>query len=167
MNTNIFHGPALIYYLVKKKSEKDPSAQVGKTVIQKLFYLLSRQGVGNFDYSLYHYGPYSSQVSSELNFAENIGALSANWVPDRGYFISPVSSRQSLLRYLEEKEKTAIDEVVRKYGNYNAGDLSVITTALFLKENFGINNQSSLIDAVASLKPQYHRDYISSLLVEA
>jgi uncharacterized protein YwgA len=35
---------------------KDVSPQVGKTVVQKMMFLLDKKGVVNYDYSLYHYG---------------------------------------------------------------------------------------------------------------
>jgi len=168
MEVNIFHGPALIYYLVKKMKEKYPSSQIGKTVVQKLVYLLSRHGVGNFDYSLYHYGPYSSQVSSEITFAEEIGVLDIKWIPDKGYLISgkPTSSFRNLLSYLDKKEIAKINKIIQKYGRYNATDLSIIATALFLKENFDVNDISNLTLAVASLKPQFDKNKISNLIEE-
>ena len=89
MRESIFKGPALVAYLVKRMSETYPDKQVGKTVIQKLLFLLTRAGVVDFDYAMYHYGPYSAQALSELNFAEDIGAVEIVWVPNEGYFITP------------------------------------------------------------------------------
>jgi hypothetical protein len=166
MQENIFHNPTLISYVVKTMKEKYPGAQVGKTVIQNLLYLISKKGVCDFDYSLYHYGPYSSQVSSELNFAEDIGAITIDWIPEKGYFISlgPMFSSRLLLQNTKEIERDAVNKVVQEYGSYNAIELSIIATALFLKENFRVKDQSNLEDVVSSLRPQYDKMRISTLL---
>ena len=166
MQENIFHNPTLISYVVKTMKETYPDAQVGKTVIQNLVYFLSRKGVCDFDYSLYHSGPHSSQVSIELNFAEEIGAVAIDWIPDKGYFISPgtMCSSKLLFQNTEKTERDVIDEVVQEYGAYNAIEISIIATALFLKENFGVNDQSNLEDVVLSLRPQYNKTRISDLL---
>lgn len=166
MPENIFHTPTLITYIVKSIKDTYPAVQISKTIIQKLVYLLYRRDVFDFDYSLYHYGPYSSQVSSELNFAEEIDLIIIDWVPEKGYCISPgpMYSSEQLLQNTEEAERNVIDEVVQKYGAYNAIELSIISTALFLKENFGVNDQSHLVEIISSLKPQYDKDGISDLL---
>ena len=166
MPENIFHNPTLISYIVKSIKETYPEKQISKTFIQKLFYLLSRKDVVDFDYSLYHYGPYSSQVSSELNFAEEIDFIVIDWIPEKGYFISPgpMYSSKQLLQNTEKTERDAINEVAQKYGAYNAIELSIITTALFLKENFGVNDKSKLVEVISSLKPQYNKERISNLL---
>ena len=99
MPENIFHNPTLISYVIKNIKETYPEKQISKTIIQKLFYLLSRKDVVDFNYSLYHYGPYSSEVSNELNFAEEIDFILIDWIPEKGYFISPgpmYSSKQKL-----------------------------------------------------------------------
>jgi len=166
MSENIFHDPALISYVVKRIKETYPVTQISKTIIQKLVYLLSRKNIVDFDYSLYHYGPYSSQVSSELNFAEEIDFIVIDWIPEKGYSISPGSmySSKQLLQNTQKVERDAINEIVQKYGSYNAIELSIITTALFLKEKFGVNAKSKLVEIVTSLKPQYNKERISNLL---
>ncbi|MBN2373598.1 DUF4065 domain-containing protein [bacterium] len=165
MGKSLFKNTALISNLVKKISDEYPEKQIGKTVIQKMVYFIARKGVIDFEYTLYHYGPYSAQTSSELNFAKLIGALNINWIREKGFFIEP---KNIPLEYdLKDKEKKGIEEVVKKYGKYNAQELSVITTALYIKDNFEFCNQNNLIDAVQSLKPQFKKDWIKSKLKEA
>jgi len=166
MQENIFHNPTLISYIVERIKETYPATQISKTIIQKLVYLLSGTNPIDFDYSLYHYGPYSSQVSNELNFAEEIDFIVIDWIPEKGYSISPGSmySSKQLLQNTQKVERDAINEIVQKYGSYNAIELSIITTALFLKEKFGVNDKSKLVEIVSSLKPQYNKERISNLL---
>lgn len=166
MPENIFHNPTLISYVVKRIKETYPEKQISKAIIQKLFYLLSRKDAVDFDYSLYHYGPYSSQVTSELNFAEEIDFIVIDWIPEKGYFISPgpMYSSKLLLQNTEKIERDTMDEVIQEYSNYNSIELSIITTALFLNKNFGVNNKDNLVEIVSSLKPQYDKERISNLL---
>ena len=153
MNESILRGVAMVSHSVKKLSEKYPDSQIGKTIVQKIMYMLTREGVIDFNYSMYHYGPYSSQVSSEINFAENIGAVEIDWISDKGYFIKPKSDE--LEGVLSEDDKQAIDRVIDKYGRFNAIEISIIATALFVEDNFEVNDTEELVRVVTSLKPQY------------
>src|SRR5574341_1495166 len=160
---SIFKNPALIGYLVEKTVAKYPKKQVGKTVIQKMMYLLARNNVVDFDYSMYHYGPYSAEVSGELNFAENTGIVQIKWVEDKGYFIETTSKFKKFEYLIAEREKHAIDEIIKRFGNFNAIELSMIATAFFLKDNFGVND-TNLIAVVHQVKQNHSIDYIKSVL---
>jgi uncharacterized protein YwgA len=153
MNESILRGVAMVSHSVKKLSEKYPDSQIGKTIVQKIMYMLTRERAIDFNYSMYHYGPYSAQVSSEINFAENIGAVEIDWISDKGYFIKPKSDE--LEGVLSEGDKQAIDRVIDKYGGFNAIEISIIATALFVEDNFEVTDTEELVRVVTSLKPQY------------
>ena len=164
MNESMLRGVAMVSHLVKKLSEKYPDSQIGKTVVQKTVYILTRDKVIDFDYSMYHYGPYSAQVSGEINFAENIGTVEIDWIPDKGYFIK--SKSNELEGVLSDADKQAINRVIDKYGMFNAIELSIIATALFVKDDFEVNDNEELVRVVASLKPKYGIDRIRNILEE-
>ena len=153
MNESRLRGVAMVSHSVKKLSVRYPDSQIGKTIVQKTMYMLTREGVIDFNYSMYHYGPYSSQVSSEINFAENLGAVEMDWISDKGYFIKPKSDE--LEGVLSEDDKQAIDRVIDKYGRFNAIEISIIATALFVEDNFEVTDTEELVRVVTSLKPQY------------
>ena len=163
MIESIFREPALIGYLVKSLREKFPNKRVGKTIIQKMVYLLVRLGVMDFGYSMYHYGPYSSGVSGELNFAENNDIVEMEWVEDAGYFITPGDGLERFEYLVTEDEKRQIDNTVKKYGKFNAGELSLIATALYLRDNFGVSDER-LTEVVHDVKEQYPVSYIRKIL---
>jgi uncharacterized protein YwgA len=75
---SIFRAAGLIGYLVKRLNEDNPDKQIGKTIVQKMMYLLSRKNIARFDFSMYHYGPYSSELSGEMSFAERNGHYKSN-----------------------------------------------------------------------------------------
>jgi uncharacterized protein YwgA len=163
---SIFKPATLIAYTVKKLDERDPDKQIGKTIIQKMIYLLSRENIGDFNFSLYHYGPYSSEVSAELNFAEDIGMVSINWEEDKGYFIHATQELDEFISLLTDQEKETIERFVEKYGEFNAIELSIIATALYLSDYFNVP-KDRLVEKVHNLKREYTREFIEGILKRA
>lgn len=160
---SIFKNPALVGYLVKRAGEEYPGKQIGKTIIQQMMYLLARRNEVNFDHSMHHYGPYSAQVSYELNFAENSDIVQIKWVNDKGYFIKTTPKLKNFASLIADGEKHAIDDIVKKFGEFNAIDLSIITTAFFLKDNFGVH-ETKLAGVVHQVKQSHSLQYIENVL---
>lgn len=160
---SIFKSSGLIGYLVKRLNEDYPDKQVGKTIIQKMVYLLSRKNIARFDFSMYHYGPYSSELSGELSFAEKNGIVKVTWKDSEGYFIKPTTDADRFLALLKGDEQQAVNETVKQFGKFTAKDLSLIATALYLRDNFGVED-SKLADAVHNAKKRYSPDYIAGVL---
>lgn len=163
MGESIFKNPAIIGYLVKRLHEKHPDKQIGKTLIQKMLYLLSRKGLVGFDYSMYHYGPYSAAADGELNFAENRGLIDIKWVDGAGYFAQATPELDRFEKLVDNNERSAIDRLIEGYGDFNAVDLSLIATAYFMKDNFDTPD-TELANVIHNLKPRYAVDYIQSVL---
>ena len=143
---------AKLVYLVDRLENVSP--QVGKTVVQKMMFLLDKKGVVNYDYSLYHYGPYSPAVESDLNYVEFLDGVEIHWIKNEGYFIKPGSSAASLEESLSVGEKGAIDRVVENFGKMRALDLSLLATVLYFWDRFE-DDADGLTTAVKSVKPQY------------
>jgi uncharacterized protein YwgA len=143
---------AKLVYLVDRL--EDVSPQAGKTVVQKMMFLLDKKGVVNYDYSLYHYGPYSPAVESDLNYVEFLDGVEIHWIKNEGYFITPGSSAASLEESLSDEEKGAIDGVVKNFGKMMAKDLSLLATVLYFWDRFE-GDSDRLTTAVKSVKPQY------------
>lgn len=169
--SDLLKGVALVYTLIKKLTEQNPNIQIGKTVIQKMMYLLERERNYDFGFSMYHYGPYSIKVSSYLNFAENIGGINIKWFPEKGYFIEPrnLEEIETFEKSLDEKDQEAIEKIVSIYGKLEpiAIKLSIIATAIYVRENFGVSQEHELIKIIGTLKPQHSLDYIRQVLQEA
>jgi uncharacterized protein YwgA len=172
---NTLKGAALVYTLIKELSQQYPNVQIGKTVIQKMMYLLGRELKLDFGFSMYHYGPYSAQVANYLNFIERIEIIDVRWDLQKGYFIFLKENKEAsdiikeLEDILDEKEKSTIKEMVRKYGSLDpiAIKLSIIATALFVRDEFGVKANEQLINIIKSLKPEHSDDYIKRTLKDA
>lgn len=75
MAGHIFKGSALIVYLVQRMQMFFHRNQIGKRIIKKMMYLISREKIVRFDYSMFHFGPHSAHAESELNFAKSLNLL--------------------------------------------------------------------------------------------
>jgi len=171
---NLLKGAALVYILIKELLEKHPDIRIRKIVVQEMMYFLERKLSLDFRFSMYHYGPYSELVDIYLNFLENRDFLDIKWDSKSGYSITIKKEQEvneitkNFEKIISDEEKTAIQEVVVKYGEIQprAVKLSIIATALFMKDNFGVKD-SEIVNVIKSVKPQYPYDFIEKTLNEA
>ena len=73
-------------YLIKENQIKN-SDGLGRTAIMKLIFLL-QEGKGlpvGYDFRLYSYGPYDSEVLQDLEFLRNFGFLTEETVHEERY----------------------------------------------------------------------------------
>ena len=164
----MLQGPILVFHLVKMIKEKYPNKQVGKTVIQKLMYLFETRSHEDFDYTMYHYGPYSSKVGGYINRAEALGLIDVKWIPKKGYFIEPNKKGMDKLPIqIEEEKLRQLETVIDEFGGFTANELSIISTTIYVKNNFGISDPQKIIETVLSLKPNNQMEWIKQLLERA
>jgi len=154
-----FRTIAIITYLVDKLQGISP--QVGKTVIQKMMYFLDFKGLGDFNFKLYHYGPYSSIVEGELNYAAYLGAIEIQWLDNQGYSIRPREKAKRYEELLTDDEESIIDDVINTFGRYNAKELALIATILYFRKTL---DDESTVKAVKSIKPQFSEGEIKEKL---
>jgi len=159
-----FNLVMLIGYLVKRLREEYPQKQIGKTTVQKMMFLLSRRGLTGARYNLYYYGPYSSQIEGATVLAEENGIISTKWVDDRGFFIEPLNPGSEVV--LEPEVKTSVDELVKKHGNRSATELSLLCTAIFLKDNHKVSD-GKLIQILKDVKPNAEPDALTKAVQQA
>lgn len=155
---------ALIAYMVKRLREQDENKQIGKTIVQKMAYLLELNSDVDFDYTMYHYGPFSRRVEGLLDMAEKKGYVDIEWNSDKGYFIEPKKDVPE--ENLDEDIKKAVDDVVNRYSKYLAVDLSLIATGHYVKDNYEYESDERLVEIVLSLKSDYGEEKIKELLLD-
>ncbi len=161
--TSIFKNPAIIGYLIKKMSQQYPGKQVGKTIVQKMMFLLVAKRTFYFHYSMFHYGPFSSAVAGELDYAESLHIVNITWKNDEGYFIFPAENIDHFEYLLTENEKKDIDLIVKDYGTLSAVDISILATSIFLRIYFN-TPEEELPKIVQSIKPQYSLQYVANII---
>ncbi|MBN2208954.1 MAG: hypothetical protein JW759_06635 [Candidatus Coatesbacteria bacterium] len=149
----MFRAPALIAYLVDRLLSKKQDMQVGKTRIQKMIFLFSRRTpLEGIDFALHHYGTYSGQLDHEMMFGQRAGLLDVECDPRGQYFVKPGEKAQEFYddAIISQPEKEAVEKIVDEYGDWSVAQLSLLATALFVKEQ---NPDSDLKDLVKGIKP--------------
>ena len=140
----------------------------GRTSLMKLCYFLQavRKVPLDYEFSLYSYGPFDSDVLSDLQSAENMGVLSSTLVQypgGYGYDIRPSEKgdkARELARDFLEKYKTDIKWVAETFGSRTASDLELLSTIVFLNSEEGIRDNRTLAERVKSVKPHFPEEQI-------
>ena len=140
---------------------------LGRTQMMKLFYFLQElKGVPlGYDFRLYTYGPYESEVLSDLSSACGRGAVTENAIQygrGYGYAITPAQHAEKLsARLASDHPDTArlADEVVRDFGSFSAGELELRST-IFYVDREAIDSASTFLkqdiaDRVHQIKPHF------------
>ena len=97
---------------------------VGKTRLQKAFFLLEDRGIGfGLDFDYYHYGPYCEELSDAARDAVALGLLTLDWksnptggeyaVYSTGAVLSPESEidrrRKTVINLVRENESVVVE----------------------------------------------------------
>ncbi len=155
---------------------EDKSPQFGKTVFMKLAYLLQElyEVPLGYRFSLYTYGPYSPEVLGDLEYAKLRHQISVEYLGEQGGFrIAPSEELGSsgeqhgpISDYSDE-----LNNLVENFGGFNAKDLELRTTSIFLWKRIQPTEQGDVnrvVETVRHLKPHFDektiRDAVISLL---
>lgn len=144
-----------------------PDSTLGRTQVMKLFYFLQElKGVPlGYDFRLFNYGPFDSEVLSDLASACGRAVVSETpviYARGYGYAITPGPNAGNLDRQLEEAGPllvARVDEVVREFGGLGAAELELRSTILFVDREwsqFGITTtDQALAGRVREIKPHF------------
>ncbi len=152
---------ALIVHLAKRLNKKN----FGKTKLQKIVYLadkLKRVRVG-YDFNFYTYGPFSSDLAADLDYVESLGGVEIvhNQTVNR-YEIRPSESADRLESKTEKffsDNKSAIDEIVDRFGDKQAKDLELLSTIIYVTHS-GFSDKDRIVQKTKDLKPRFNKEEI-------
>jgi hypothetical protein len=138
---------------------------VGRTKLQKLVYFLQDiTPIEEYRYQLRHYGPYSAELSREVDTLTSLGFIRVEEDPTGyGYHIYPGSRAPERPADLHRYER-AIDLVIRTLAPLELGQLEVMATIKFV--DYALSNEGrrppepDVLRVVEQLKPHYHPDFI-------
>ncbi|MYB76835.1 MAG: restriction endonuclease [Chloroflexi bacterium] len=166
---------ALIVELAQRLQTK--RSQFGKTALQKLIYLLQEvYGVKcGYDYKLYTYGPFTSQVLQDLDQVDSLSGVDVTSVPTDlgGYRIEPGKNAAPI----KEKESNFIAEhegklerLINDYGAFSAKELELRATAVYVARDMQRDGKKVTVEAltqmVHDIKPYFPREEIQSVVEE-
>jgi hypothetical protein len=150
---------ALATHIVREIERMFPTLSMGRSRLQKMFYLLSREGDVSFSFDLFMNGPYSDSVEGALGLAVESGMLTATKENGR----SSISARGGISGEVPAELREKADQSIRAYGFYDEADLAILTTAFFLEDHNRLE-PDDLVKAVLEVNPHFDPRRICSLL---
>lgn len=149
------------YGLIAEMAKRFQASQhrLGKTVLQKMKFLLQRSfGVDcDYGYTLYTYGPYSADLARDLDIVAGLGGTRVDYdFSFAGYEIHPGPANADLRKRAESFLKEIspkLDRLVDDFGGFTAKDLELRSTAVYLAKP-GLD-RARLIRQVHEVKPHF------------
>ncbi len=156
--------------LISKLSKdfENSSAPLGKTAVMKNLFILQEvfKVPCGYKFSLYTYGPYCSDVLSDLDYTEAIEGVKINTV-GTGYNIKSSTKTDVYIHKAEcylEKYKEEIEKAYELFGNMSARDLELHSTIIYIYKNYIIHSWdisiSEITNDVRELKPYFSENEI-------
>ncbi len=164
--------------VIARMVSKAPEQKLGRTQLMKLFYFLQElHGCPlGYDYRLFAYGPYDSEVLSDLATATSLNMVCENTViypRGYGYAITPGQHAGELSRELEESNPalaSQVDAVVQQFAGFGAGELELRSTIFFvdreLTQEGTTTTAADLVERVRLIKPYFSEGTILSRVEE-
>jgi uncharacterized protein len=167
MRTSI-ESPYPRFLLIARLAElcQQRGRSLGRTALQKYVYLLQAlyQLDLGYEFQLYTYGPFCSELLSDLDFAETAQIINVAHATSGygGYEIRPSAKfdegKNKSGSFLETHD-TKITELFSKFGDFTAKELELRATIVFCdRDNISSRRQSSrsdFISAVHEIKPGF------------
>lgn len=137
----------------------------GKKMLQKLMYLISRNGVNlELNYSIHYFGPYSAKLDNTMHTLESYDKLNIN-----------TSSTTHIIHLgevpidgtLDEEQQKKVDFVLDNFSTKSAHELEAITTIDYVAVEMlkSKGNDKEIIDKVQQIKgTKFSREYLADSL---
>jgi uncharacterized protein YwgA len=150
-----------------RMTKQAPDQRLGRTQVMKLLYFLQElKGIPlGYDFRLFNYGPFDSEVLSDLSLACSSNAVVEETLLFKrsyGYDIKPGLKADELDHSLESeipKVASAVDEVVGEFGHLSAGELELRSTIFFadreLNQAGKTTTDRDLATTVHKIKPHF------------
>jgi hypothetical protein len=145
--------------------------QFGKTAIMKYLYILQevfKVPLG-YEFSLYTYGPYCSDVLLDLDYTEAIDGVRIYSVDTGtgGYSIRPSHKTDEYIKKSRDfisEHAESINAVIELFGSMSARDLELRSTIIYLYKNYLQNNwkidSNEIAFDVKEIKPYFSMEEI-------
>lgn len=157
--------------LISKIVSERPS--LGKTAMMKFIFILQQvyKVPLGYDYEIYTYGPYSSDVMEDIQLAADFNAISMNTVAyptgHSGYELKTTNKTSKII----EQEQEFIDlysdpilKVISLFGDKTAKELELSSTIIYIYSNYTHNKFDNSINEVTKcvkkIKPHFEIDLI-------
>lgn len=161
----------VIAELASRLPSKSP--QFGKTVLQKIVFLLEKIYNVNlgYEFKLHTHGPFSAELLDDLDYTQALGGVLVQYVQAGGYEISPGSENSRLREKADDFLKgniMIIAKAIDEFGGFSAKDLELQSTIIFVDQDIKQAGQSipreRFILLINEIKPHFTKEAIGSTL---
>ena len=155
-------------------------AKLGRTALMKLAYLLQtvRDVPLGYDFRLYTYGPFDSNLLNDLAMAESFGLVESEMIPfvsgsGYGYEFAPGPKyRGASEKFAGElaAHQSAIEWALANFADCTASDLELLTTVIYADREVAQRkdrvSRQELVKMVCGVKPHFSEPYVSEKVEE-
>jgi uncharacterized protein YwgA len=135
----------------------------GRTALMKLCYFLQvLKGVPlGYEFTLYSYGPFDSEVLSDLQTAESLSILESSLTHFSGgysYQITASDNAEQAVSHASKflaSYKGEIQWVASNFGSRTASELELLSTIVFVNRQDNVSDKNVLMNLVKAIKPQF------------
>ena len=163
-------------------AERGTAGHIGRTALMKYMYFLQTiRGMPlGYDFSMYSYGPFDSNVLADLSSAEAMGVVQVTPVEfsgGYGYRISP-GIRASAAKNETKAFLTAHEEDIAwlftVFGSFNSAELELASTIVYVDRELMERNEcqpvAGVVNRVGEIKPRFTqpqiRKFVETLLTQ-
>lgn len=158
--------------LIPVLAKRHPAGFIGRTALMKYMYFLQtlRNVPLGYNFSMYSYGPFDSDVLSDLSTAESLNLVSStpiSFLGGYGYRIHPASGAEGAERESHEfiaKYEEEINWVIGEFGGLNSAELELASTIIYVDREFaeiGLPDaRAHLVVLVNEIKPHFGMEQI-------
>lgn len=147
---------------------------LGRTAIMKmLFFLQEFSGVVlDYQFSLYSYGPFDSEVLADIATVERIGAVKSTPVfyhSGNGFQYSRAAGAERLEALADEFLQQYSDKIswcLQSFGTKSASELELLSTLFFVAKFHKPKDVDQLIEQVKLIKPHFSKEQIRNGFIE-
>lgn len=164
--------------LIPVLAEHAPAGHIGRTALMKYMYFLQVvRGVPlGYNFSMYSYGPFDSDVLADLSSGEmlNIVAVTpVEFAGGYGYRIRPGDqaefAKRGVAQFLKDHNED-IDWLFSVFGNLNSAELELTSTIVYVDREFAERKQLGSISHIAArvneIKPHFTREKVQGFVEE-
>jgi uncharacterized protein len=145
--------------LISLLAQKSRGEQMGRTALMKYMYLLQTlRGVPvGYNFTLYSYGPFDSDVLADLSAAEALDVVKTElelYSGGYGYKIKSDDNAEWLqkraAKFLAKYSKD-IDWVIRKFGAFTSAELELVGTVVYVDREAAGDKGKTKLEQIAKL----------------
>ena len=145
-----------------------PAQTLGRTALMKLLFLLTavRDVPLGYRFQMYTYGPFDSEVLSDVDYAARLDALSVEierYTNGYGYIIQPGQAADTIMdraRPFLDAHQSDINWVVGSFASLSAVDLELLSTIVYVDREHRVSTLDDVISTVHEIKPRFDRTTI-------